>query len=158
MNNIFLITVFALSAVVMTAGSLMITPVASATTYGRRNPTDVILPDWVGTWNCNLDGRRAVLELSLGNTVTDNGNGTSSVTVGTKIYGRISDNGGSWVNLEQRTLTSNDPSTRRRDHILPLKYNNRDNWLLMMHTFNRKYASGYTTWSGIPFGLQCQKR
>lgn len=158
MNNVLKRAFCGLSAISIAVSSLIVIPVAKATTYGRRKPTDVIPPDWVGRWNCNLDGRKAVLELRLGNTVRDNGNGTQTITHGTKIYGRISDNGGRWVNIEQRKFTNNDPNTRRRDHILPLKYNNRDNWLLIMHTFNRKYASGYTTWSGIPFGLQCRKR
>lgn len=41
--------------------------------------------------------------------------------------------------------------------MLPVRYNNTDNWMLIMHTGDRNYVSGYTTWNGIPFGLQCRK-
>jgi hypothetical protein len=131
-------------------------PSAQATLYARPTPTSVILPDWVGNWTCNLDGRPATMQLWLGNTQTCNGN-VCSITVGTRIDGRISDNGGPWRSLGQRSFTSADPASSRRDHILPLRYNNTDNWLLIMHTFNRNFISGYTTWNRIPFGFQCRR-
>lgn len=140
----------------LATGCLLFTQSAYATTYGRRNPTDVIPPDWTGRWNCNLDGRPAVLELNLANTTVCNGN-ICSTTFGTRIAGRISDNGGPWVGIEQRAFAAGDPPTARTDHMLPLRYNNTANWMLMMHTWNRNFASGYSTWNGIPFGLQCRR-
>ncbi len=129
---------------------------AEATIYVRPNPWTVILPDWAGRWNCNLDGRQAVLELNLANTTVCQGN-ICSTTISTRIAGRISDNGRPWVPIEQRSFNSGDIASSRRDHMLPLRYNNTDNWMLIMHTGDRNYASGYTTWNGIPFGLQCRK-
>ncbi len=140
----------------ITASSVILAPGVNATTYGRRNPTDVILPDWAGKWNCNLDGRQAVLELNLADTRVCK-NGVCTTTAGTRIAGRVSDNGGAWVSIEQRAFAAGDPQSSRRDHILPLRYKNTDNWLLIMHTMNRNIASGYTSWNGIPFGLQCRK-
>ncbi|MBE9200036.1 MULTISPECIES: DUF6006 family protein [unclassified Nodularia (in: cyanobacteria)] len=116
----------------------------------------VILPDWAGKWRCNLDGRQAVLELGLGDTRICK-DGLCTTTAGTRIAGRVSDNGGPWVSIEQRAFAAGDPPSSRRDHILPLRYKNTDNWLLIMHTMNRNIASGYTSWNGIPFGLQCRK-
>lgn len=98
--------------------------------------------NWQGNWSCNLDGRSAVLILA---------------TNGGRVAGRINDNNRGWVTLVQRNLDSNDPSSSRLDHLLPLLYNNTDHWMLMMHTWNSNYASGYTTWKGIPFGLQCRR-
>lgn len=129
---------------------------ANATLYVRPNPWTVILPDWAGRWSCNLDGRPAVIELNLANTTTCQGN-ICQTTIGTRIAGRISDNGGPWVPIEQRSFSSGDLASSRRDHMLPLRYNNTANWMLIMHTANRNYTSGYTTWNGIPFGLQCRR-
>lgn len=157
MHRILTTSLMGISLLILTTSNLVSTQNAQATTYGRRNPTDVILPDWQGRWNCNLDGRNAVLELRLGDLVRDNGDGTQSIVHGVKIVGRIRDNGGAWVPVEQRNFTPSDLASSRRDHMLPLRYNNQDNWMLMMHTWNRRYASGYTTWNGIPFGFQCQK-
>jgi hypothetical protein len=129
---------------------------AQATTYARPTPTTVILPDWAGTWNCNLDGRPAVMQLWLANTRTCNGS-ICSITYGTRIDGRISDNSGPWRSLNQRNYTSGDLASSRRDHMLPVQFNNTDNWLLLMHTGNRNFISGYTTWNRIPFGFQCRR-
>ena len=156
MNKTTLCTVLGLGAIALGAAYVILAPKADATIYARSNPTDVIPPDWVGRWNCNLDGRAAVIEFKLGNDIRCNGN-VCSTTAGTKLVGRISDNGGEWKPLEQRNFTPSDPPTTRQDHLLPLRYNNTDNWMLMMHTWNRNFASGYTVWNGIPFGLQCRK-
>ncbi len=156
MNKILVHSLLGLSAIATAAGCVFLTQRADATLYARQNPTDVILPDWVGRWNCDLDGRPATLELRLANTTVCNGD-ICRTTVGTRIAGWIGDNGGSWAPIEQRAFAAGDLSSSRRDHILPLRYNNTDNWMLIMHTWNRNFASGYTTWNGIPFGLQCQK-
>ena len=98
--------------------------------------------DWEGTWNCNLDGRPAVLIFEVN---------------GSTVTGRINDSNRGWVTLVERDFDGSDPSSSRSDHLLPLLYNNTEHWLLMMHTWNSNYASGYTRWQGIPFGLQCQR-
>jgi hypothetical protein len=145
-----------LSAISVAAVCVSLNQKVEATQYVRPNPWTVILPDWAGQWNCNLDGRSAVLQLYLANTSVCNGN-ICQITIGTRIAGRISDNGGAWRLIEQRSFNSGDIASSRRDHMLPLRYNNTDNWMLIMHTGDRNYASGYTTWNGIPFGLQCRK-
>lgn len=156
MNKIMVRSILGLSAIAVALGGVFLAKGADATLYVRKNPTDVILPDWVGKWNCNLDGRSAVIELGLANTTVCNGN-ICSTTSGTRIAGRVSTNGGAWVPIEQRAFVSTDLPSSRLDHMLPLRYNKTDNWMLMMHTWDRNFASGYTTWSGIPFGLQCRK-
>lgn len=60
--------------------------------------------------------------------------------------------------IYERGFDSGDLASSWRDHMLPLLYNGTDKWMLIMHTWNHKYASGYTTWSGIPFGLQWCRR
>jgi hypothetical protein len=127
----------------------------NATLYNRQKETDVILPDWEGRWQCNLDGRQAILELKLTDSRECQGD-TCTTTSGTKIAGRVRDQG-TWKPVEQRSFNSNDPSSSRRDHMLPLRHNNSNNWLLMMHTWDRNYISGYTSWQGIPFGIQYEK-
>ena len=111
----------------------------------RQYPTDVLKSDWEGKWDCNLDGRPAVVQFSYD-------------SVENRVFGRISDNGEPWVDFGQRNLDKSDLRTSRRDHMLPLLYNSKVKWMLMMHTWNRNYASGYTYWEGIPFGLQCQRQ
>lgn len=145
-----------LSAISAAAVCVFFAKGADATLYVRPTPTTVILPDWEGRWNCNLDGRSAVIELNLANTTICK-DGICQTTIGTRIAGRVSDNGGSWLPIEQRSFGSGDLASSRRDHMMPLLYNKQDKWMLIMHTFNRNYASGYTTWNGIPFGLQCRK-
>lgn len=149
-------TLLGLGAIAVAVGAVFLAKEADATLYVRRSPTDIIPPDWVGKWNCNIDGRSAVLELSLVDTTICEG-GVCRTTSGTGIAGRFSNNGGAWMPIEQRDFAPGDPSTSRRDHMLPLRYNNTDNWMLMIHTWNRNFASGYTTWNGIHFGLQCRK-
>lgn len=156
MNPLILKILLGLSAVSIATGCFLLAQGADATIYARRNPTDVIPPDWEGRWTCNLDGRPAVLELRLADTTVCEGN-VCRKTIGTRIAGRISDNGGAWIPIEQREFAPGDLSTSRRDHLLPLRYDKTDNWMLIMHTWNRNFASGYTTWNGIPFGLQCRK-
>jgi hypothetical protein len=113
--------------------------------------------DWTGLWACNLDGRKALLSLGRMDLYQDLGGGISSLCSDCTIGGEISDNGGPWRQVEKRSLTANDPPASVTDHLLPLLYNGEDHWLLVIHTWDRDYASGYTTWSGRPYGLQCQK-
>ncbi|MBW4575958.1 MAG: hypothetical protein KME08_11820 [Aphanothece sp. CMT-3BRIN-NPC111] len=130
---------------------------AESTTYGRRNPTDVILPDWQGNWDCNLDGRQTELDLQLLADTLCQGNICQNVF---KIAGRMSYQGGSNMPVEQREIGQGDLPSSRQDHLLPLRFNSNEGWLqmlLMMHTGNRESASGYVNWNGIPFGIQCRK-
>lgn len=123
----------------------------------RRNPTDVILPDWQGKWNCNLDGRQTQLDFQLGGSTLCQGNICEYVY---KLAGRMSGLSEGDTPLEPRDYGRGDPPTARLDHLLPLSFKTRDGWLpmlLMMHTGNRDYSSGYVTWNGIPYGIQCHK-
>jgi hypothetical protein len=113
--------------------------------------------DWAGFWECNLDGRPALLALGRENLYEDLGGGIGSICFDCTIGGEISDNGGSWIRVEKRSLTADDPPASVTDHLLPLLYNGQDHWLLMIHTWDRNFASGYTTWNGRPYGLQCRK-
>lgn len=110
----------------------------------RKNSTDVLKSDWEGTWKCNLDGRQATVEF----TYDPSSN---------RVYGNVSDSNGPTLPLGERKLNKFDLVSSRRDHMLPLRYNSEVNWMLMMHTWDRNYASGYTYWQGMPFGFQCKK-
>ncbi|MEL7354362.1 MAG: DUF6006 family protein [Cyanobacteria bacterium P01_A01_bin.116] len=129
-----------------------------AATYARPTQTSVIPPDWVGTWDCNLDGREAVIRLGIDSRRGCDGDFCTTTPGAGPIAGNVSDGGGNWVPIRERSRNSNDLDTSRNDHTLPLRYNGTDDWMLIMHTWNRDFASGYTTWRGIPFGLQCSKR
>jgi hypothetical protein len=123
----------------------------------RRNPTDVILPDWQGNWDCNLDGRKTVLDFKLIEDTICQGNICQNSF---KIAGRMLDADGIANALEPREYGFGDPPTARLDHLLPLRFKSNEEWipmLLMMHTGQRDSASGYVRWNGIPFGLQCQR-
>ncbi|HEY9695042.1 MAG TPA: DUF6006 family protein [Oculatellaceae cyanobacterium] len=123
----------------------------------RRNPTDVILPDWQGNWDCNLDGTKAVLDFRLVEDTICQGNICQNSF---KIAGRMLDANGVANPLEAREYGPGDPPTARLDHLLPLRFRSNEEWipmLLMMHTGRRDSASGYVRWNGIPYGLQCQK-
>ena len=130
---------------------------ADATSYLRQNPTDVIPPDWVGTWDCNLNGRSVVLKIDLEDETVCNGDLCGTIP-SIKLAGSVSDDGTSWQRLEKRDFSSNDPPTSRQDHLLPLQDNNQNQWFLIMHTENRDYLSGYITQNSVPFGLQCQRK
>lgn len=153
MNRMLVRSLFSLCAISVAAVCVFLDQKADAVTYVRRYPWEVIPPDWVGTWDCNLDGRATVMQLNLvPKTVC---NGSLCTTSGEQVAGNF---GG--VTITQRDYTSSDPVTTRGGHMLPLRYNNTDNWLIMMNTQNRSvsYASGYSTWQNTPFGLQCRKR
>jgi hypothetical protein len=114
--------------------------------------------NWNGQWNCNLDGRSATIEFWRERIPDECANGICRRTFGTIFRGRVSDNGGKWVALEMRSPNQNDPPNSNSPHVLPLRYNNTDDWLLMVHTWDYNFASGYTTWQGRPYGLQCRKK
>jgi hypothetical protein len=123
---------------------LLIGQVIYAKIPTRSSSTDVLKSDWEGVWNCNLDGRPARVEF-----IYDSGSN--------KVYGNVSDSNGPTVALGERKLNKLDLKSSRQDHRLPLLYNSKVNWMLMMHTWDRNYASGYTYWQDIPFGFQCKR-
>jgi hypothetical protein len=99
--------------------------------------------DWVGTWNCNNDGQPTVqvkfwLHYNL-------------------VIGQV---GNDYWALQQRNYDSSiDPPTARQDHVLPLYVpSNNTQWFLAMHTWNNKYASGFSRWNGSVFGLTCTRQ
>lgn len=116
----------------------------SAETPERQFAQEVLKSDWDGKWKCNLDGRTAEVEFSYESTEN-------------RVFGYISDSGGEKKAFGERKLDNSDLLSSRRDHMLPLLYDGKVKWMLMMHTWDRSYASGYTYWEGIPFGLQCHK-
>jgi hypothetical protein len=123
----------------------------------RRNPTDVILLDWQGKWDCNLDGRQARLDFNL---LEDTRCLGSICQSSFKISGVMIEPSGKQAALAPRDYGYGDPPSARLDHLLPLIYKSSDGdlpMLLIMHTGNRENASGYVIWNGIPFGLQCRK-
>jgi hypothetical protein len=97
--------------------------------------------DWQGTWNCNLDGRSIQINFWLHYN---------------QVIGQVGDD--AWA-LKQRSFDpSSDPATARTDHVLPLSDNNNEKWFLMMHTWDQRYASGFTRWQGSVYGLQCSRQ
>jgi len=118
-------------------------------------------PDWSGKWNCNLDGRPAIIELT-GNldpntcSVTDKGNLCTLIGSGNNVAGRLSDNGGAWQTIYTRPFFPKQGEQPEYDHIIPLELNNQP-WLLLRHTWDQRYMSGYTIWEGRAFGIQCHR-
>lgn len=119
--------------------------------------------EWSGRWSCNLDGRPAVIELT-GNRdpntcLFDKQAGEFVCTLigtSTNVAGRLSDNGGSWQTIYTRPFYPERGELPKYNHVIPLRLNN-EPWLLLMHTWNKRYMSGYTTWRGRAFGIQCNR-
>jgi hypothetical protein len=105
-------------------------------------------PEWSGGLTCNLDGRPAVLELegitSLNWCWLDKERGYMCTRAGELVAGRLSDNGGPWQPIETRPFYPDRGEKREYTHIIPLRLNN-EPWLLLMHTWDNRYMSGYTT-------------
>ncbi|MGA9379452.1 MAG: DUF6006 family protein, partial [Phormidium sp.] len=81
-----------------------------------------IVLSWIGTWDCNLDGRPAVIEFSR-QQIPDrcemvNGQRICRRVFGSRFVGRISDNGKAWKPLETRNFNNNDPPASVKDHLL----------------------------------------
>lgn len=112
--------------------------------------------DWVGHYNCVIDGRPSKLIIDVVDdkqTICQNGYCTTVHSVRYDL--RFSDNGGPWVNLPTRPFTSDDPPSNHTVHLLPVRHGN-DPWLLVLHSGN-DHISGYTTWQGTVFGFQCER-
>jgi hypothetical protein len=97
---------------------------------------------WVGTWNCNNDGRPIQVRFW---------------THYNLVIGQVGND--AWA-LQQRNYDSSiDPATSRKDHVLPLSVpGSNTKWFLAMHTWNHNYASGFTRWEGTAFGLTCTRQ
>ncbi len=94
-------------------------------------------PTWIGTWLCNHDGRPATIIFNSIN----------------PVRGRVNIAYGGWTDIEERTSNSKDVPNSNQAHILHLS----GDWLLMRHGWDANYASGYSIWNGVPFGLQCRR-
>jgi len=88
--------------------------------------------------------------------VTDKGNLCTLIGSGNNVAGRLSDNGGAWQTLSVRPFFRERGERREYDHIIPLELNNQP-WLLLRHTWDQRYMSGYTIWEGRAFGIQCHR-
>ncbi len=114
-----------------------------------------------GTWNCNLDGRPAEIEFYSKDRRVCHGS-ICSVIVAADLVGRVSDNGGPWKYLRTRKLNGNDPRTKNKSHIQAFTFDNKEPWLLMLNTWRDRndyanYLTGYSTWHGTIFPIQCQR-
>ena len=118
-------------------------------------------PDWIGRWICNLDGRPAIIELTGNrdpNTCFITNGETICTLMGstTNVAGKLSDNGGAWQTIYTRPFFPKQGEQPEYDHIIPLELNNQP-WLLLRHTWDQRYMSGYTIWEGRAFGIQCHR-
>jgi hypothetical protein len=109
----------------------------------QKAEAQITRSNWVGTWSCNNDG-------------------WPDVQVKFRehyglIVGQIGND--AWA-LQQRNYNpQNDPSTGRKDHVLPLWVPSNDTeWFLAIHTRNTNYASGFSRWNGSVFGLTCKRQ
>ena len=100
--------------------------------------------NWAGTWTCNFDGQSQALRITFRLHYN-------------LVIGQIGNN--AWA-LQQRSFnSSSDPATSRKDHVLPLRNTtNNEQWFLMLHTWNTKYASGFSRWQGSVYGMSCTRQ
>ncbi len=89
---------------------------ADATEYVRSTATDVILPDWAGRWNCNVNVRQPLLRLELEQERKCSG-GFCTQIVTTTVWDRFRSNGGPWASAERKKLDSNNLPTSWRDRL-----------------------------------------
>lgn len=104
-----------------------------------------------GMWDCRIDGRPAQMQWSVVNDSRTSCNGDiCSTTSGVKTVGRFSDNGSRWVPLAINWSSGN---------RLGIRYQGAepDNWFLQFSDRTR-IATGWTTWRGNRYPLQCQNR
>ncbi|NMF63031.1 hypothetical protein DP113_24995 [Brasilonema octagenarum UFV-E1] len=99
--------------------------------------------DWVGTWICNNDGQPPVqVRFWLHYD---------------SVIGQIGDN--SWAVIQRPYDPSIDPPTDRKDHVLPLSVqSNQTQWFLAIHTWDQRYASGFSKWNGSVYGMSCTRQ
>ena len=104
-----------------------------------------------GNWDCLIDGRPAQMQWSVVNNPQTQCNGdVCSTTSGVKLVGRFSDSRSPWVNLSKQWSNRSE---------LGIRYLGReqDNWYLRQDS-RTKIATGWTTWRGNRYPLQCHPR
>jgi Family of unknown function (DUF6006) len=106
---------------------------------------------FLGTWDCNIDGRHGVIHWKVVSTNDGGCNGNSCTSSsGVAIKGWISDNGQKWVPLGMR-------SSNQQEAFFHYLGGEQDTWHLSYDKSTR-VARGNTTWNGHPYPLQCIKR
>lgn len=126
-------------------------PLSILLTISAAQASQVASEWFFGNWNCQIDGRPAKMQWQVVNDPqTHCEGGVCSSTSGVKVVGRFSDNGGPWVPLVKRYRHGNDFGIRYQGA-------EPDNWFLRYDP-RWKTATGWTTWRGNRYPLQCQKR
>jgi hypothetical protein len=98
-----------------------------AKTPERQFAQEVLKSDWDGKWKCNLDGRIAEVEFSYESDED-------------RVFGYISDSGGERKAFGERKLYKSDLLSSRRDHMLPLLYDGKVKWMLIVATHNTNHS------------------
>lgn len=112
----------------------------------------MVAREWYfGNWDCSIDGRPARMQWRVVDDpqTTCTGN-VCSTTSGVKVVGRFSDSGSAWVPLAKRW------SNRAEIRIRYLGAE-QDNWYLR-YDRSARTATGWTTWRGNRYPLQCRFR
>ncbi|GAA6619193.1 DUF6006 family protein [Scytonema sp. NUACC26] len=108
--------------------------------------------DWVGIWNCNFDGRPVTVDFHY-YWIARLGEPDS---IRTEVSGLID---GNLHALMPRNFDSSiDLRTDRKDHVLTLVDQKNTPWFLMMHTWDQRYASGFSKWNGSVYGISCSRQ
>lgn len=112
----------------------------------------MVARDWYfGNWDCNIDGRPARMQWRVVDDPQTSCDGNvCSTTSGVKIVGRFSDNGSAWVPLAKQQSNRSQISIRYLGR-------EQDNWYLRYNSSSRT-ATGWTTWRGNRYPLQCRFR
>lgn len=127
---------------------LAIFPLAFGYCGGDALASQAVSQWYFGKWNCTIDGRPAKMQwLVIDDPQTSCSGGVCSSSSGVKVIGRFSDNGSAWVPLSKRYLQGNEFGIRYLGQ-------EQDNWMLR-YTPKSKIASGWTTWRGNRYPLQC---
>lgn len=120
--------------------------------FGSSAQASQAVSQWYfGKWDCSIDGRAAKMQwLVVDDPQTSCRGDVCTSSSGVKVVGRFSDNGGAWVPLAKRYQNGN---------IFGIRYlgNEQDDWLLRYNP-STKTASGWTTWRGNKYPLQCTWR
>jgi hypothetical protein len=130
---------------------LAVIPLTLGYLSGGAQASQVATQWFFGNWDCSIDGRPAKMRWQVVNDpqTTCNGN-TCSTTSGVKVVGSFSDNGGAWVPLGQRYVNGNEFGIRYLGA-------EQDDWMLRYNP-KKKVATGWTTWRGNKYPLQCTRR
>jgi len=125
-------------------------PLTVLLTVGTAHASMVVSEWYFGNWNCQIDGRLARMRWGVVNDPQTHCEGNiCSTTSGVKVAGSFSDNGSGWVPLAKRY-------SRGYDFGIRYQGAEPDNWFLRYDPQFRT-ASGWTTWRGNRYPLQCRK-